>query len=73
MTDIKTCYVRHCPNAFGVSFTDKNGRKLTYSGDTMPAASLIELGKIPQLIQTNTQNMANGIFPLSGSWVGNRQ
>ncbi|KAG5890173.1 hypothetical protein JTB14_014340 [Gonioctena quinquepunctata] len=44
LSDIQTCFVRHCPNAFGVAFTNKKGVKLTYSGDTMPADSLIELG-----------------------------
>ncbi|CAG9817803.1 unnamed protein product [Phaedon cochleariae] len=44
LSDLKTCFVRHCPNAFGVSLVDKHGIKLTYSGDTMPADSLIELG-----------------------------
>ncbi|XP_018570801.1 ribonuclease Z, mitochondrial [Anoplophora glabripennis] len=44
MSRISTCFVRHCPNAFGVAFTDKNGRKITYSGDTMPSDNLVELG-----------------------------
>nr|XP_023017824.1 ribonuclease Z, mitochondrial [Leptinotarsa decemlineata] len=44
MSDIETCLVRHCPNAFGVAFTTENGIKLTYSGDTMPTESLVQLG-----------------------------
>lgn len=44
MSDISTCFVRHCPNAFGVAFTDKSGHKITYSGDTMPSDNLVELG-----------------------------
>nr|CAH7765332.1 unnamed protein product [Callosobruchus chinensis] len=44
LKDIKTCYVRHCPNAFGVSIVTNGGHKLTYSGDTMPADALVELG-----------------------------
>lgn len=44
MRDISTCLVRHCPNAFGVAFTHREGYKITYSGDTMPSDSLIELG-----------------------------
>lgn len=42
--DVQTCYVKHCPNAFGVCITDKNGIKLTYSGDTMPCENLVEIG-----------------------------
>ncbi|XP_057654659.1 ribonuclease Z, mitochondrial isoform X1 [Diorhabda carinulata] len=45
LQDIKTCLVRHCPNAFGVSVTSKNGVKLTYSGDTMPSENLVKLGE----------------------------
>ncbi|CAH1971818.1 unnamed protein product [Acanthoscelides obtectus] len=45
LKDIKTCYVRHCPNAFGLSIISLDGHKLTYSGDTMPANSLVELGQ----------------------------
>ncbi|KAJ8922916.1 hypothetical protein NQ315_001458 [Exocentrus adspersus] len=44
MSDISTCLVRHCPNAFGVCFTHKDGHKITYSGDTMPSDQLVELG-----------------------------
>ncbi|KAJ8965129.1 hypothetical protein NQ314_004354 [Rhamnusium bicolor] len=33
LSDISTCLVRHCPNAFGVAFTYKNGHKITYSGN----------------------------------------
>ncbi|CAH1109294.1 unnamed protein product [Psylliodes chrysocephalus] len=44
ITDINTCAVRHCPNAFGVSIICRNGYKLTYSGDTMPSDSLVNLG-----------------------------
>lgn len=44
METIQTTYVRHCPNAFGVCLTSKDGWKLTYSGDTMPCDGLIELG-----------------------------
>ncbi|XP_048520039.1 ribonuclease Z, mitochondrial isoform X2 [Dendroctonus ponderosae] len=45
MSDISTCLVRHCPNAFGVSITHESGYKITYSGDTMPSEKLVELGK----------------------------
>lgn len=42
--DLGTVLVRHCPNAFGVAITHKNGWKLTYSGDTMPCDDLVSLG-----------------------------
>ncbi|KAK4874327.1 hypothetical protein RN001_013687 [Aquatica leii] len=44
MTDISTTHVRHCPNAFGIAFTSKDGHKICYSGDTMPSENLINLG-----------------------------
>lgn len=50
MSKIKTVYVRHCPNAFGVSFTHSSGYKITYSGDTMPSDSLVELGMNSDLL-----------------------
>ncbi|CAI6346770.1 unnamed protein product [Macrosiphum euphorbiae] len=50
MSDIETTLVRHCPNAFGVSFTHINGWKVTYSGDTMPCDSLVKLGKNSNLL-----------------------
>lgn len=50
IASIGTCLVRHCPNAFGVSVTlqaEHEGEpiKVTYSGDTMPCADLVELGR----------------------------
>ncbi|KAK9509709.1 hypothetical protein O3M35_006965 [Rhynocoris fuscipes] len=42
--NIQTTYVRHCPNAFGIAVTHKNGWKITYSGDTMPCENLVEIG-----------------------------
>ncbi|XP_015363613.1 PREDICTED: ribonuclease Z, mitochondrial isoform X1 [Diuraphis noxia] len=50
MSNIETTLVRHCPNAFGVSFTHKNGWKVTYSGDTMPCDSLVKLGNNSNLL-----------------------
>uniref|UniRef100_A0A2S2QAT2 Zinc phosphodiesterase ELAC protein 2 n=1 Tax=Sipha flava TaxID=143950 RepID=A0A2S2QAT2_9HEMI len=50
MSDIETTLVKHCPNAFGVSFTHTNGWKVTYSGDTMPCDSLVKLGKNSNLL-----------------------
>lgn len=52
--EVATCRVRHCPHSFGValntvalgcSHTDDENVKITYSGDTMPCESLIELGR----------------------------
>ncbi|CAH0564098.1 unnamed protein product [Brassicogethes aeneus] len=50
MSDISTCFVKHCPNAFGVTVTHKTGFKITYSGDTMPSENLIELGQNSDLL-----------------------
>lgn len=50
MRDISTCYVKHCPNAFGICMTLDNGYKITYSGDTMPSDNLVELGKNSNLL-----------------------
>ncbi|KAK6624132.1 hypothetical protein RUM44_010990 [Polyplax serrata] len=43
--EIKTTLVDHCPNAFGVAITHKDGWKLTYSGDTRPCPALVKIGK----------------------------
>ncbi|CRK93935.1 CLUMA_CG007462, isoform A [Clunio marinus] len=55
LVDIKTCYVKHCPYSYGISFEMKNTLKnehseqetfkITYSGDTLPCDELVELGK----------------------------
>lgn len=55
LEDLKVCFVKHCPHAFGVTVTMKNLMvsaenpsptvKITYSGDTMPCESLINIGK----------------------------
>lgn len=45
-----TTFVRHCPNAFGVTLTTADGFKLTYSGDTMPCKELIEIGQHSDLL-----------------------
>lgn len=50
MKDIQTTFVRHCPNAFGVALTNSDGYKITYSGDTMPSADLVELGMNSHLL-----------------------
>ncbi|XP_018335191.1 ribonuclease Z, mitochondrial isoform X2 [Agrilus planipennis] len=50
MSTITTCFVRHCPNAFGVSFQLSSGKKITYSGDTMPSNNLIKIGMNSDLL-----------------------
>lgn len=50
LTNINTVLVRHCPNAFGVSFTHADNYKITYSGDTMPCPNLVKLGKDSDLL-----------------------
>ncbi|MCL4136031.1 UNVERIFIED_CONTAM: hypothetical protein GTU68_056033, partial [Idotea baltica] len=42
--ELKTCFVHHCPNAFGVAITLLDGWKLVYSGDTMPCQALVSIG-----------------------------
>ena len=44
LSSLRTAEVDHCPNAFGVSMTTRDGFKLTYSGDTMPCRNLIDVG-----------------------------
>ncbi|XP_052864541.1 ribonuclease Z, mitochondrial [Anopheles cruzii] len=50
--EVTTCRVRHCPHSFGVALktvpigsNTEEDVKITYSGDTMPCESLIELGR----------------------------
>ena len=50
LKSIVTTYVRHCPSAFGVSLTTADGFKLTYSGDTMPCVTLIDIGRDSDLL-----------------------
>lgn len=52
---IETCYVKHCPHAFGLSFEMKNLMrcekhpnetvKITYSGDCLPSDDLVSIGQ----------------------------
>lgn len=46
LCSFRTCGVIHCPNAFGVAITINQDQpfKITYSGDTKPCNSLVELG-----------------------------
>jgi ribonuclease Z len=53
--NIETCYVKHCPHSFGVSFEMANVMKserfpgetikITYSGDTLPCDELVAIGQ----------------------------
>ncbi|KAK3842743.1 MAG: beta-lactamase-like protein [Linnemannia gamsii] len=43
--DIQTVDVIHCPWAYGISMTHKDGWKIVYSGDTRPSQNLVEAGK----------------------------
>ncbi|XP_063240467.1 LOW QUALITY PROTEIN: ribonuclease Z, mitochondrial-like [Bacillus rossius redtenbacheri] len=50
MRAVATAPVDHCPNAFGVAFTHRDGWKVTYSGDTRPCPTLEELGRGSDLL-----------------------
>ncbi|KAG0283284.1 hypothetical protein BGZ96_012348 [Linnemannia gamsii] len=43
--DIQTVDVIHCPWAYGISMTHKDGWKIVYSGDTRPSQNLVNAGK----------------------------
>lgn len=47
---VKTVFVKHCPYSYGVSVTLCNGKKIVYSGDTMPCEDLVKLGKSCDLL-----------------------
>ncbi|KMQ96346.1 ribonuclease mitochondrial [Lasius niger] len=42
---VRTTYVKHCPHSYGISVTLHNGKKIVYSGDTMPCENLVKLGQ----------------------------
>ncbi|XP_022237059.1 zinc phosphodiesterase ELAC protein 2-like isoform X2 [Limulus polyphemus] len=44
LQELSTVPVKHCKSAFGVTLTPVSGKKLVYSGDTMPCEGLIEAG-----------------------------
>ncbi|XP_007433954.1 zinc phosphodiesterase ELAC protein 2 [Python bivittatus] len=48
--EFQTCEVRHCKNAFACSMVHKSGWKIVYSGDTMPCAALVDMGKNASLL-----------------------
>ncbi|XP_064071997.1 ribonuclease Z, mitochondrial isoform X2 [Vanessa tameamea] len=47
---VRTCHVAHCPNAFGLAVDVDERYKLTYSGDTIPCAELVSIGKNSTLL-----------------------
>ncbi|KAJ2939219.1 hypothetical protein O0L34_g8533 [Tuta absoluta] len=49
VSNITTCFVPHCPNAFGVAIEIRE-HKITYSGDTLPCEKLIKLGQNSTLL-----------------------
>uniref|UniRef100_A0A1A8F007 Zinc phosphodiesterase ELAC protein 2 n=3 Tax=Nothobranchius korthausae TaxID=1143690 RepID=A0A1A8F007_9TELE len=46
----RTCFVRHCKNAFACSITHQSGWKLAFSGDTMPCDAFVNIGKNSTLL-----------------------
>ena len=42
---VLTVPVDHCPQAYGLVLTHKQGWKIVYSGDTRPCLALIKAGK----------------------------
>ncbi|CAB0031563.1 unnamed protein product [Trichogramma brassicae] len=48
--NVSTCFVTHCPFAYGVTITLKNGQKIAYSGDTIPCNRFVELAKHSDLL-----------------------
>ncbi|XP_008292054.1 zinc phosphodiesterase ELAC protein 2 isoform X2 [Stegastes partitus] len=46
----RTCFVRHCKNAFACSFAHRSGWKLAFSGDTMPCDAFVNIGKNATLL-----------------------
>lgn len=50
LTLIQTIGVKHCVHSFGVSLTHSSGWKMTYSGDTMPCDSLVQIGMNSDLL-----------------------
>jgi ribonuclease Z len=45
LQSFETCYVQHCPQAYGVAITHKSGWKIVYSGDCRPSGDLVEIGR----------------------------
>ncbi|XP_014237206.1 ribonuclease Z, mitochondrial-like [Trichogramma pretiosum] len=50
LSNMKTCKVKHCPSAYGVAITTKDGLKISYSGDTRPWEEFIKLSKNSNLL-----------------------
>ncbi|XP_063824752.1 ribonuclease Z, mitochondrial isoform X1 [Ostrinia nubilalis] len=47
---IRTCFVSHCPNAFGVAIDLDADHRITYSGDTIPCEDLVKIGENSHLL-----------------------
>jgi ribonuclease Z len=45
LKSFETCFVTHCPSAFGVAITHNSGWKIVYSGDCRPTGNLVEIGR----------------------------
>ncbi|KAK0175588.1 hypothetical protein PV327_009328 [Microctonus hyperodae] len=50
LNDVYTIEVYHCPFAFAVAWTLKNGKKIVYSGDTRPCYNITSIGKYCDLL-----------------------
>ncbi|XP_011335236.1 ribonuclease Z, mitochondrial isoform X2 [Ooceraea biroi] len=42
---ITMVHVRHCPYSYGISVILRDGKKIVYSGDTLPSENLVRLGQ----------------------------
>jgi ribonuclease Z len=45
LKSFETCFVPHCPQAYGVAITHNSGWKIVYSGDCRPSGDLVEIGR----------------------------
>src|SRR5438105_2497708 len=45
LKSFETCFVPHCPQAYGVAISHKSGWKIVYSGDCRPSGDLVEIGR----------------------------
>jgi ribonuclease Z len=45
LESLETCFVPHCPHAYGIAITHQSGWKIVYSGDCRPSRDLVEIGR----------------------------
>jgi ribonuclease Z len=45
LRSLETCFVPHCPQAYGVAITHNSGWKIVYSGDCRPSGDLVDIGR----------------------------